>query len=104
MNNRNQSEEKTDWNIVGYILSSEIRLKILELLNGNKHTPSQMKNELNISMSHISNELRSLRRKGLVECINPNNKKGRIYQLTEYGKTTYKVTISIKMKVNLEKR
>lgn len=38
------------------------------------------------SLSNISLKLRDLREKGLIECVNPKEGKGRIYALTKKGK------------------
>ena len=39
-----------------------------------------------VTRNSVSDTLKLFREKGLVECINPDEKKGRIYQLTTKGK------------------
>ena len=48
--------------------------------------PSKISRELDIRLTHITRELRFLRQRGLVECINPKEKTGRLYQLTKKGR------------------
>ena len=47
--------------------------------------PSEIANDAEIFQNHISNTLRQLKEHGLVECINPEVKKGRLYRLTDKG-------------------
>ena len=47
--------------------------------------PSQIARDTGIVQNHISNSLRQLKEHELVECINPEVRKGRIYRLTEKG-------------------
>ena len=47
--------------------------------------PSQLARECDISVHHISNYLRNLKEHDLIECINEEVRKGRLYRLTENG-------------------
>ncbi|MEI8348709.1 MAG: hypothetical protein WCI77_01010 [Candidatus Omnitrophota bacterium] len=38
-----------------------------------------------ISLNHTSDTLRAFQKQGIAICINPQNKRGRIYQLTQAG-------------------
>lgn len=69
----------------GFILRSEYRKKVFLLLS-NPIMPSKVSKELGIRLTHITRELRFLRERGLVECLNPMDKTGRLYQLTLKGK------------------
>ena len=47
--------------------------------------PSQIAADTGIKLNHISNVLNQLKEKGLIRLINPEVKKGRIYELTDVG-------------------
>lgn len=47
--------------------------------------PSQIAKDTGIVQNHISNTLRQLKEHDLVECINPEVRKGRLYRLTDKG-------------------
>jgi len=71
--------------LAGFILRSGYRKKVFLLL-GNPIMPSQIAKQLDIRLTHITRELRFLKERGLVECLNPKEKMGRLYQLTLSGK------------------
>lgn len=59
-------------------------------LNEGQKTPKQLTKESGINFSHISNVLRQLQEIGVVECLTPELRKGRIYALTKKGKKLVK--------------
>lgn len=69
----------------GWILRGSQRKKVIYTLNKPK-IPTQIKDESNLSLNNVSDVLREFRKKGLITCINPEEKTGRIYQLTTKGK------------------
>lgn len=73
------------WKQVGFVLRSEQRKRIVLLLKSPK-TPSQLAKTLKSSISNISLKLIDLEKQGIIECVNPKEKKGRIYDLTKTGK------------------
>ena len=70
---------------VDYVKKSQYRSKILKSLADDVKMPSQIAKDTGIVQNHISNSLRQLKEHELVECINPEVRKGRIYRLTEKG-------------------
>ena len=70
---------------VEYIKKSEYRRKVLKTLANDTKIPSQIAKDTGIVQNHISNTLRQLKEHGLVECINPEVRKGRLYRLTDEG-------------------
>jgi len=74
------------WEKVGYIMASKYRQLIIEKLSKKNYLPSILAKETNIKFSHISRSLKELSDKNLVECMNKDSKKGKIYALTELGK------------------
>ncbi len=75
------------WELIGKIKSSDWRLKVLKILNIGVKMPSEISKESKISYSHISETLTDLENLGLIECKNPNLRKGKIYSITKLGKT-----------------
>lgn len=52
----------------------------------NKETPSEIAGKSNYSLNHTSRILNEFRKKGFVKLLNPKQKTGRLYELTEKGK------------------
>ena len=48
--------------------------------------PKEIASDSGILPNHISNVLRQLKEKDVVECINPEVRKGRLYRLSEEGR------------------
>ncbi|MBE6507924.1 MAG: ArsR family transcriptional regulator [Methanobrevibacter sp.] len=70
---------------IDYVNRSQYRLKVMKSLEGEVKIPSEIANDAEIFQNHISNTLRQLKEHNLVECINPEVKKGRLYRLTDKG-------------------
>ena len=70
---------------IEYVKRSKNRLKVMKSLDGDVKIPSEIAKDAQIHNNHISNILRQLRQRELVECINPEAKKGRLYRLTDSG-------------------
>ena len=70
---------------VEYIKKSQYRSKVLKTLANDTKMPSQIAKDTGIVQNHISNTLRQLKDHDLVECINPEVRKGRLYRLTDAG-------------------
>jgi len=75
------------WGNVSYILGSPMSKKILDCLNKKSPlAPLQIANECNIARSNVSTKLVELRKRKLVDCINPDARKWRFYKITKEGK------------------
>ncbi|MBR2557363.1 MAG: transcriptional regulator [Methanobrevibacter sp.] len=74
-------DEKT----VNYVKKSSYRLKVLQTIGEDVKMPNEISRESGILQNHISNVLKQLRDKDLVECINPEVRKGRLYRANENG-------------------
>lgn len=74
-----------DWNKFGYILSSKYRRKIIISLKGDPKTPKQISLELELHLSHVSSTLKDLTRIGIIKCLTPDLRKGKLYGLTGIG-------------------
>ena len=70
---------------IDYVNRSQYRLKVMKTLDGNVKIPSEIAKDTEIFQNHISNTLRQLKEHELIECINPEVRKGRLYRLTDKG-------------------
>lgn len=69
--------------ILGFVKVSPYRTKTLKFIGHSVKMPSEVAKHLNIRTSHASNVLSALKKQGLVICINPKVKKGRLYKNTD---------------------
>ena len=67
-----------------WIIKGSQRTKILKAM-GKPKIPTQIKNDTKLALNNVSDILREFRKKKIAKCINPNEKTGRIYQLTSKG-------------------
>ena len=68
-----------------YVNNSSYRVKVLKSLGEDAKMPTEIASDCGILLNHISNVLRQLREKDVVECINPEVRKGRLYRLSGNG-------------------
>ena len=68
-----------------YVNNSSYRVKVLKALGDDVKIPTQIASDSGILPNHISNVLRQLKEKEIVECINPEVRKGRLYRLSDDG-------------------
>lgn len=68
-----------------YIENSSYRVKVLKTIGEDIKIPTEIASDSGILRSHISNVLRQLKDENLVECLNPDARKGRLYRLTDEG-------------------
>jgi predicted transcriptional regulator len=85
------AEDLADYRMLGCVLASIYRTKIVLLLSSQAATPKHISKTIGLRIGHVSNVLKGLADKGLVECINADAKRGRIYRLTEKGKCIYEL-------------
>lgn len=76
---------------ISIIKNSEYRKKILlSLSDVNYLTPSEVSEKTKLRLNHVSNFLKDLKDNKLIICLNDNEKRGRLYQITELGKKVAK--------------
>ena len=76
---------------ISIIKNSEYRKKILlSLAVVNYLTPSEISEKTKLRLNHVSNFLKDLRDNRLIICLNNDEKRGRLYQITELGKKVAK--------------
>ena len=82
-----------------YIDRSKQRKEIVSILsNDSFKKPSDLAKELNIRTNHVSRVLKDLKEENIVICVNEEEKRGRLYKLTDKGKEAYNFIIN-----NIEK-
>mgnify|MGYP006272921705 FL=1 len=75
-----------DWDVVGYVISSDHRTMVLGRLAEGPATPTQIASDVDLSVTHVSRALSSLRDRDLVELLVPEDRrKGRVYGITDQG-------------------
>ena len=72
--------------LVAYVKISSYRLKTVMSLYDSDKTPSQIAKDTGIRINHISTVLKKLKELGIVVCLNEDDKRNRIYQLTPIGR------------------
>ena len=70
---------------ISYVEISTYRKKVMKALEDDVKIPSQIAKDSEIRQNHISKVLSELKAHELVECINPEVRKGRLYRLTDKG-------------------
>ena len=70
---------------ISYVEISKYRSKVMKSLEGDVKIPTVIAKDSGIRTNHISNVLSELKAHELVECINPEVRKGRLYRLTDKG-------------------
>ena len=70
---------------MSYVKISQYRTKVMKSLDGEVKIPTVIAKDSEIRPNHISKVLAELKAQELVECINPEVRKGRLYRLTDKG-------------------
>ena len=79
-----------EWEMIGFVSSSEPRLKILVHIKSKASTPTNMAHDLEIPISRVSVILKELIERGLIECLTPELRKGKLFKATDEGKKILK--------------
>lgn len=78
-----------DWNLVAFVIRSELKQICLEELEKPK-MPSKIAKKHDKELNSITRALTALREEDLVECLTPDHQSYRIYGLTDKGKEILK--------------
>jgi predicted transcriptional regulator len=73
------------WKDVSYVIASKTRKQIL-LKVTTPRTPTFLAKELGLNLANVSRSLTELEKEGLIVCLTPKQKVGRLYSLTKKGK------------------
>ena len=67
-----------------WVVRGKQRKRIIKVMNKPK-IPTEIKEETKLSLNNVSDVLSKFRKKKIVQCLNPKEKTGRLYQLTPKG-------------------
>ena len=70
---------------LNFVNNSSYRVKVVKSIGEDVKMPKEISEESGILQNHISNVLRQLKENEVVECINPEVRKGRLYRLSDDG-------------------
>ena len=70
---------------MSYVNISKYRTKVMKTLEGEVKIPTVIARDSEIRTNHVSKVLSELKAHELIECINPEDRKGRLYRLTPKG-------------------
>ncbi len=73
------------WPLVSIIKISKNRVKIVFELAKRPQFPSDLVKNLEIPFPVVSRHLKCLVKRGIIECYNPNQKKGKIFAISKTG-------------------
>lgn len=68
-----------------FVQRSSYRQRVLKALDEDVLMPTEIAERSNIKTNHVSKVLSELKSKELIELINPEARKGRLYRLTDVG-------------------
>ena len=75
---------------ISYVQISKYRTKVMKSLEDEVKIPTQIAKHSSIRVNHISKVLAELKARELIECINPEARKGRLYRQTDKGEVVSK--------------
>ena len=68
-----------------FVQRSTYRQRVLKSLNDDVLMPKEIAKRSNIKTNHVSKVLSELKSKELIELVNPEARKGKLYRLTSIG-------------------
>lgn len=81
------TDSTADWDAIGYVKASKNREAVMrELHDGTAMMPLEIAENTDIPLSSVSRAITQLRNKKLVQLMNPDATRGRLYKLTGKGK------------------
>ena len=73
------------YKLLSFVARGKNRSKVLNSLDS-VQTPTEISKRLKIQRSTVSRTISELKEKGLVKCLTPQEKMGRLYTLSSSGK------------------
>lgn len=74
-----------EWEKIGLVKASKHRQSILRILAKDSATPKEIAVSLGIHLSQVSRSLKEMEKHNIVQCLTPNLRKGRMYNITKEG-------------------
>ena len=75
------------WDEISYVVASKTRKSIVLKLE-TPRTPTFLAKDLNLNLANVSRSLSELENKGVIVCLTPDKRTGKIYSLTKKGTQT----------------
>ena len=72
------------WDEISYVVASKTRKSIVLKLE-TPRTPTFLAKDLNLNLANVSRSLSELEKKGVIVCLTPDKRTGKIYSLTKKG-------------------
>ena len=80
---------QSDLELIGFLFKSRYRVNVLrETIT--PLTPKIISTHIDVRLPLVSKALAELSSKKLVKCLNPDERKGKIYVITKLGKSIFK--------------
>lgn len=76
---------------ISFIIRSKRRYLVLSELKNGLQIPTSLSKKLNMNKSSVSVILKDLVEKNMIQCVNFEAKRGRIYKITDYGNELLKL-------------
>ena len=73
------------WENYGYVVASKYRRKVVLALTRGELTPKQIAERTGLYLSHVCSVLTELNKRGIVTCLTPNLRRGKVYVLSSEG-------------------
>lgn len=82
-----------DWEIYAWLKRGSRRQDVLQHLSNSDRplTANDIKSNLKMSLSQSSLTLKELLKEELIDCLNPDDKIGKLYRINDKGKTMVKL-------------
>ena len=68
-----------------FVISSKYRVEILRFLDNGIETPTSLSEKIGFNYNSVSRALNELKKHGIVECINEEASKTRLYRVSSLG-------------------
>jgi len=81
------TENNIDWDLFSFVNNGPRKIAVIKALHSDlPKTPTQIRKEVKCWSSISTKILKQLEDKGLVKCLNPEARTGKLFILTEAGK------------------
>jgi len=74
-----------DWAKYGHVIASDYRRRIVLCLMKSPKTPKQISEETTLYLSHVSHVINELMKNGVVRCLTPKLRRGKLFSLSDDG-------------------
>jgi len=75
-----------DKSLLSFILRGKNRITVLQTIAKNEVISAQIEQETKMYKSHVSRNLKELKKKELIKCVNPKDRYFKFYKITNLGK------------------